>query len=357
MALSQDEIDKLMDNDSAQPSAESIASKNLIAKIGDSFVRSLENIIPILVSADKIQVGANEPVLNNIGSQFSSMVEDHIFCVFEMKALCEAPWIAYLSKNLALEISQKMMGQEDAEALDEALISALVEAFNNLLGAYDTTLMEEFDDENVAHGEIKFFESDPLTSIKSDTEIALDTDVWHIQVSTQLGEFSGNFGLAITHNSLAEMVKKHPSILEAAAADIAEAKPEPETPSQPEATEATAAPDAAVTPAGGVQPETAVFEELEPRASAAQSKGIDLILDVPLNITVELGRKNLSVKEILGLNPGSLVELEKLAGEAVDLMVNGKLFARGEVVVIDENFGVRISNIITPKERLERLGD
>jgi flagellar motor switch protein FliN/FliY len=72
-------------------------------------------------------------------------------------------------------------------------------------------------------------------------------------------------------------------------------------------------------------------------------------------VTVELGRKRLSVKEILELVPGSLVELDKLAGENVDLYVNGKLFAKGEVVVIDENFGVRVSSIVTPKERLERM--
>ena len=80
-------------------------------------------------------------------------------------------------------------------------------------------------------------------------------------------------------------------------------------------------------------------------------------MDVPLNITVELGRKHLSVKDILALTPGSLVELEKLAGEAVDIMVNGKLFAKGEVVVIDENFGIRISSIVTPKERIARMSD
>jgi flagellar motor switch protein FliN/FliY len=97
------------------------------------------------------------------------------------------------------------------------------------------------------------------------------------------------------------------------------------------------------------------FEELTPQRTTLEPRGVDLILDVPLGVTVELGRKRLSVKEILDLVPGSLVELDKLAGENVDLYVNGKLFAKGEVVVIDENFGVRVSSIVTPKERLERL--
>jgi flagellar motor switch protein FliN/FliY len=79
---------------------------------------------------------------------------------------------------------------------------------------------------------------------------------------------------------------------------------------------------------------------------------IGLLLDVPLKLTVELGRTTKLVKEILALAPGSVVELDKLAGEAVDILVNEKPIAKGEVVVIDENFGVRITEILNPEERL-----
>lgn len=82
---------------------------------------------------------------------------------------------------------------------------------------------------------------------------------------------------------------------------------------------------------------------------------IGLLLDVPLRLTVELGRTTKLVKEILALAPGSVVELDKLAGEAVDILVNEKLIAKGEVVVIDENFGVRITEIINPEERLNAV--
>jgi flagellar motor switch protein FliN/FliY len=79
---------------------------------------------------------------------------------------------------------------------------------------------------------------------------------------------------------------------------------------------------------------------------------ISLLLDVPLKLTVELGRTTRTVKEILALAPGSVVELDKLSGEAVDILVNEKLIAKGEVVVIDENFGVRITEILDPDVRL-----
>jgi len=82
---------------------------------------------------------------------------------------------------------------------------------------------------------------------------------------------------------------------------------------------------------------------------------INLIMDVPLQVTVELGRTRKLIRDILELSPGSVIELDKLAGEAVDILVNGKLIAKGEVVVIDDNFGVRITDIVSPLERTYTL--
>lgn len=89
--------------------------------------------------------------------------------------------------------------------------------------------------------------------------------------------------------------------------------------------------------------------------STQASRNIDLILDVPVELTVELARKTVSIKEILEVGPGSIVELPKLAGEPVEILVNSKLLARGEVVVINENFGVRIIDIIGPEQRIKNL--
>jgi len=77
-----------------------------------------------------------------------------------------------------------------------------------------------------------------------------------------------------------------------------------------------------------------------------QQENIGLIMDVPLEVTVELGRTNKTIKEILDFSPGTIIELNKLAGEAIDLLVNGKYVAKGEVVVIEDNFGIRITEII-----------
>ncbi|WP_438803870.1 flagellar motor switch phosphatase FliY [Metabacillus rhizolycopersici] len=86
-----------------------------------------------------------------------------------------------------------------------------------------------------------------------------------------------------------------------------------------------------------------------------EMQNLDMLLDIPLQVTVELGRTKRSVKEILELSSGSIIELDKLAGEPVDILVNSKIVAKGEVVVIDENFGVRVTDIVSQKERLNKL--
>ena len=97
------------------------------------------------------------------------------------------------------------------------------------------------------------------------------------------------------------------------------------------------------------------FQQLRPSDERIEKESIDRLFDVILNISVELGRKQMQIKDILDLGPGKIIELDKLAGEPVDLLVNGKLLARGEVVVVDENFGVRITDLIDPKERIRSL--
>ncbi|MFO7311041.1 MAG: flagellar motor switch protein FliN [Bacillota bacterium] len=106
---------------------------------------------------------------------------------------------------------------------------------------------------------------------------------------------------------------------------------------------------------GAVPVTPAQFAPLRPHATVPQPANIGLILDVPLQVTVELGRRRMLIREVLELGKGSLIELDKLAGEPVDVFVNGKLIAKGEVVVIDENFGVKVTSIVSPAERVQNL--
>lgn len=94
-----------------------------------------------------------------------------------------------------------------------------------------------------------------------------------------------------------------------------------------------------------------------PSGRPVDEHGLEILLDIPLEISVELGRVKMLVKDVVELGSGSIVEIEKAAGEPVDVMVNGRLVARGEVVVIEDNFGVRITEILSPQERLQKLGE
>ena len=85
------------------------------------------------------------------------------------------------------------------------------------------------------------------------------------------------------------------------------------------------------------------------------TKSLDLILDIPLTVTVELGRSKMLINDLLQLGRGSVIELTKLVGEPLEVLVNNKLVARGEVVVVNEKFGVRLTNIVTPMERVQSL--
>jgi flagellar motor switch protein FliN/FliY len=98
------------------------------------------------------------------------------------------------------------------------------------------------------------------------------------------------------------------------------------------------------------------FPGLSPQPTSQEQGNIGLIMDVFMEMTVELGRTRKLIKEILGMGEGTIIELDKLAGEPVDILVNHKLIAKGEVVVIDENFGVRVTEIVSPMERMNEMG-
>ncbi len=89
---------------------------------------------------------------------------------------------------------------------------------------------------------------------------------------------------------------------------------------------------------------------------AGKDRNLQLILDIPLRVTVELGRTKMPVSELLNLTQGSVIELSKLAGEPMEVLVNDKLIARGEAVVVNEKFGIRLTDIISTSERIEQLG-
>lgn len=97
------------------------------------------------------------------------------------------------------------------------------------------------------------------------------------------------------------------------------------------------------------------FDDLRPSASGSSDVNLDMVLDIPVTISMELGRTHISIRNLLQLNQGSVVELDRLAGEPMDVRVNGTLIARGEVVVVNEKFGIRLTDVISASERIKKL--
>lgn len=119
---------------------------------------------------------------------------------------------------------------------------------------------------------------------------------------------------------------------------------------------AAAAPVAPVAPVAAAPAGTQVFQPLQDRApAAANALDISRVLDVPVQLTAEIGRTRITIKNLLQLSQGSVVELDGLAGQPLDVLINGYLIAQGEVVVVNDKYGIRLTDIITPSERMQKL--
>ena len=122
-----------------------------------------------------------------------------------------------------------------------------------------------------------------------------------------------------------------------------------------ESVDAQLEPDTGVAQATGT-PQPAEFENLQPGTATGNAEiNLDFILDVPVTIAMEIGRTKINIRDLLQLNPGSVVELDRLAGEPMDVLVNGMLIAQGEVVVVEDKFGIRLTDVISPEERIKKL--
>lgn len=284
-------------------------------------------------------------------------------------------------------IADLMMGGDgtnpDTE-INEIAMSAVGEAMNQMMGTVATSLSTMFNKKiDISPPKVNLIDfgsedkvtelvgkDDPVvrTSFRMEVDGLIDSEIMQIlpvPVAKEMVE-------ALTSGATGEA---EPAPESAAPAPAPAAAPAPSpapapTPASAPAPTPTPAPSPAPAPAPSaglygtaMQPhvatnvpvQSAQFTPLNAQPVQVNDANIGLILDVPLEITVELGRTKKSIKDILELTNGSIVELDKLAGEPVDIQVNGKFLAKGEVVVIDENFGVRITEIASPAERAAKL--
>jgi flagellar motor switch protein FliN/FliY len=275
----------------------------------------------------------------------------------------------------AQTIADLMLGGSgivSGEELNEIHISAVQEAMNQMMGSSATSMSTIFNRlVNISPPSIDILDVADGRGVGSLPQedvfikVSFRLTIEDLVDSTIMQLLPVSFAKEMV-NTLMGGVDASSETAAASAAPVPEieppqAQPSPSPQAKPEA--ASSAPSPQPSPVYGtphvnrninVQP--VQFSNFsEPFYQESDTKNLDLLLDIPLKVTVELGRTKKQIKEILELSQGSIIELDKLAGEPVDILVNQKLIAKGEVVVIDENFGVRVTDIISQVDRIRNL--
>jgi flagellar motor switch protein FliN/FliY len=263
--------------------------------------------------------------------------------------------IFLLKKEDALLITNLLMGGEQSEEdLEEMYLSAVSEVMNQMVGASSTALA------NILNVQINI---SPPTTMEYSSEDEIVESAFPTGTLVRISFRMEIEGLLVS-NIMQFMPLRFAKTLAESLLIGNEPEPEPPVDTRPKNEPASsqvqqdrAAHYASVYAEPQEQAKQPVkiraarfqsFDEEEKEMGSTSQQNMDLIIDVPLNVTVVLGRAKKSIREILEMNLGSVIVLDRLAGEMVDVMVNGKMFARGEVVVIDDNYGVRITEVMTP---------
>lgn len=272
--------------------------------------------------------------------------------------------VLILGTREASVVADLMMGQDPGppvEELSELQLSAVGEAMNQMMGAAATAMAELVGRRvditaprvrvlDPADGDesIGLASGERLVRVRFQLRVGtvLDTALMQLMPVT----FATELAAALVAESSTAVPSAEPAAAGPPPPPASGATPDPASGPQRHTPPADPAGHLAAVPPPTVHPVS--FPSLDDAAPAAPAGDIGLLLDVPLQVTVELGRTRLRIRNVLDLAPGSIIELDKLAGEPVDVLVNGKQIARGEVVVINEEFGVRITDVAHPATRL-----
>lgn len=411
--LSQEEIDALLNatsgDDDDEP-AEKEAEETADSINQEDYLTTIE--VDTLGEIGNISFGSSATTLSTLLNQKVEITTPQVAVIRKTDLLTEFEFemvsvevkyvegftgqnVFVIKANDAAIISDIMLGGDGTNPdmnMTEIHLSAVQEAMNQMMGAAATSMSTIFNKKiDISPPNVEVGEEAKLTSANS-----IDEEVF-VQVSFQLkvGELIDSSIMQIIPFPFAnELVDellnpKDSGQEEDKAVDeiekaIAEENPAPAANNQSQGTHPAAPPQtetapnqqAATPPAQGqsFQGQTdpqflgnqstqgapvqqAAFAEFQqaPQIQPHEQRNLGMLLDIPLKVTVELGRTERSIKDILDLSAGSIIELDKLAGEPVDVFVNEKLIAKGEVVVIEENFGVRVTDIVSASDRLMKL--
>ncbi len=380
--LSQEEIDALLRNESSAAPAPT-ASANLLSEVeidalgevGNISMGSAATTMSVLLSR-RVEITTPRVSIGVLDEMRKSYPMPYIIVEVRFTQGINGTNLLAMKESDAAIIADLMMGNDGSnppEGMSELYMSAVAEAMNQMMGATATSLSSIFKSRvDLAPPNVRLIDlggSDNITDSVTGGEPLAQIAFRMVVEDLIDSEIMLLLPLNVARDMVDGLLHSH------------SAAPAPAPAPQPaRAAVQSPAPMAAAAPMMQQQPQTfaspppqqqrgpspmmndqnvmvhpAQFAPLKQSGMNVSDSNIGMIMDVPLQVTVELGRTRKLIREILELAPGSVLELDKLAGEPVDILVNGKIVAKGEVVVIDENFGVRITGIVSMQERASTL--
>ncbi|MFS0561199.1 flagellar motor switch phosphatase FliY [Terribacillus sp. 179-K 1B1 HS] len=370
--LSQEEIDALLngsDDDSTSTDDEQILPKedldsmevDALGEIGNISFGSSATTLSTLLN-QKVDITTPKTSIVKRSDLYEKFPQPNVAIEVSYTEGFSGTNLFVIKQSDAAIIADLMLGGDGnapAEEFNEIHQSAVQEAMNQMMGAAATSMSTVFSKKvdisppsialmNLSDGTgaDKLPDEDQVVSVSFDLKIGelIDSSIMQL-LSTDFAKDMVN-----------ELLQPAPAEPEVTAQPVQEA-PSQAQPSVKETTAQTMQQTAPqpTSPAPNVQQAAFTSFDTPAAAPAEQPRNLDLLMDIPLKVSVELGRTKRTIKEILELSVGSVVELDKLAGEPVDIHVNDKLIAKGEVVVIEENFGVRVTDILSQSDRLKSI--
>ncbi|WP_110953262.1 flagellar motor switch phosphatase FliY [Anaerosinus massiliensis] len=389
--LSQDEINALLEGNTEGGSQETATTENssnaddvinemerdALGEIGNISMGSAATTLSVLLGR-RVDITTPRVSVDTLGS-----IKDHYPLPY---LLVEVGYTIGIDGNNILAIREQdsliiadlMMGGDGTNPpteLNELYMSAVGEAMNQMMGSVSTSLSTMFNKKiDISPPNVKLVDlasAEPVSELVANDEpivrVAFRMEVEGLIDSEIMQILPIKIAKDMVESLMTPPASETSEVATTSPASVSVQEPVAAVAQAPQQVAATAAPmqqqtmyaagpapqAARVAPGVPVQP--VQFAPLTANGTPISDANLGLIMDVPLQVTVELGRTKKLIKDILDLAAGSIIELDKLAGEPVDILVNGKLLAKGEVVVIDENFGVRITDIISPMERARNI--
>ncbi|MCM3025557.1 flagellar motor switch phosphatase FliY [Bacillus safensis] len=366
--LSQDEIDALLkggSNDDIEPDTIlSAMEQDAIGEIGNISFGSSATALSTLLN-QKVEI--TTPTVTVIQKSMLNEEFPHPYVAIEVNYTegFSASNLLVVQQTDAAVIADLMMGGDGTNAdpsLSEIHLSAVQEAMNQMMGSAATSMSTVFNKKiDISPPRVELLD---VKEGEGTDRIPAEEMLVKVSFRLKIGELIDSnimqlYPITFAKDLIAELTDPAQEEEPVQEAQVSAPEPQPAAPQTQSAPAQQVAPpkrQAKPKPAAPVNVAPVEFESFsEPQHTTSQLGNLDMLMDIPLSITVELGRTQRSVKEVLELSAGSIIELDKLAGEPVDILVNKRIVAKGEVVVIDENFGVRVTDILSQSERLSNL--